>query len=149
LNECAGENPAGTKKGANSLFNDWSTTPVDEDAMDGWNEFRQNYEVGDVDPFNKQRITKAELKAANNGYSLFNLVVGSKKDGIAKFMEKNYASVYKLDVNSSDYGAAKEANYNLFLKIYMYQEKDGTWKRNESLWTKQQDGTYTPNAPTN
>jgi RHS repeat-associated protein len=128
-------------KGKNSLFNDWSTTPVDDKALQGWKSFliiAYTAKTNGIDPFNKQPINDKEVNAALRGHVLFSKVVNDKLNGISEFMKKNYSKEATND---------RENNYNLFLNKYMHQEKDGTWKRNEALWTKQKDGTYTPIAP--
>ena len=126
-------------KGGNSLFKDWSTTPVDDKALKGWNDFLRNAYTGKYtdgnDPFNHQPITDNEVNAALRGSALFSKVMNDKLNGISSFMQKNFGSEATKD---------REANYNLFLSKYMHQEKDGTWKRNEEKWSKQKDGTYTP-----
>jgi hypothetical protein len=126
-------------KGANSLFKDWSTTPVDDKALKGWNDFLRNAYTGKYtdgnDPFNHQPINDGEVNAALRGSALFSKVINDKLNGISSFMQKNFGSEATKD---------REANYNLFLSKYMHQEKDGTWKRNEEKWSKQKDGTYTP-----
>lgn len=129
-------------KGKNSLFNDWSTTPVDDKALKGWNDFLRNAYTGKYadgkDPFNHQPITDGEINAALRGSALFSKVMNDKLNGISGFMQKNFSMEATND---------REANYNLFLSKYMYQKDDGTWKRYDAMWTKQKDGTYTPNAP--
>lgn len=126
-------------KGENSLMKDWSTTPVDYAAYKNWKAFVINAYTGQYkdgkDPFNNQPITDAEVGAAQRGMALFEHVLNDKIYGISNFMKKNYASQATND---------DEGNYNLFLKTYMHQEKDGAWKRNDDMWSKQKDGTYTP-----
>ena len=128
-------------KGANSLFNDWSTTPVDDKALKGWNSFLTDAYTGKFkdgkDPFNKNPITDNEVNAALKGSVLFTKVVNNKYEGISDFMKKNYSNEASND---------RDKNYNLFLGKYMHQEGNGTWKRNEDKWSKQKDGTYTPLA---
>lgn len=72
--------------GANGLFDEWGTTPFDEAALNGWEDFRANYNVGDKDPFTGQKVTSAERKAAWRGARLFSLVVDQKKSNISEFI---------------------------------------------------------------
>jgi uncharacterized protein RhaS with RHS repeats len=135
--------------GETGLFNDWGTTPIDEEALNGWNGFRDKYEVGDIDPFNGQKVTKEERKAAWRGATLFGEVVAKKKSDISLFMQRNYKSEAANHINKGVDGPKDvQANYQLFLKKYMTKDKDGKWIRIDSMWHKDTNGNYTtPKAP--
>ncbi|CAN5453109.1 hypothetical protein BH10BAC2_BH10BAC2_33960 [soil metagenome] len=116
-------------KGANSLFNDWGTTPVDEAALNGWKDFRAQYQVGDADPYNAQKVTSSERDAAWRGATLFNNVVDNKKVSISNFIRENYMSkAYKNSprMSRSEYLKSVEYNYQQFLNIYMEKNKNGS-----------------------
>jgi RHS repeat-associated protein len=140
-------------KGANSLFGDWGTTPVDEAALKGWYAFEGNYRVGDKDPFNGQAVTSEERRASINASTLFSIVIDNKKKDIAHFMYVNYSDAsrpYLTDIMGfgeqfSDKAVKK--NYNLFLNKYMKKDEAGNWTRLDGMWSKDKAGNWTPNKP--
>lgn len=129
--------------GQDALFNDWGTTPVDIEALNGWQTFLTDYYINHgKDALNGQSVTSEERNAANNASILFSKIASGKQKNISKFIRKNFSSEASKDVQS---------NYNLFLNKYMHKDADGNWKRNEGMWNgkKNEDGTtsYTPLAP--
>lgn len=128
--------------GGASLFGDWATTPIDEKATNGWHNFLNNYKVGDKDPFNNQAVTKAEISAAKRGSKLFDIVVSAKKTAIADFMTKNYSNLVEdwhkvFRTEGKDAGMeTREESYQLFLNMYMTQDKDGKWDRKKGMWSE-------------
>jgi hypothetical protein len=58
-----------------------------------------------------------------------------KKSTISGFIKNN--------VPGTKHNSA-EKNYQLFLQLYLIKKEDGTYKRNEKMWTKDGDGNYTP-----
>lgn len=138
-------------KGANSLFGDWGTTPVDETALNGWNSFLANYKVGSSDPLNNQPVSQTERNAAYQGASLFELVVGKKKLGITQFMQENYKEANqgtKILGRRIFNTEQVEANYNLFLSLYMEKNSDGNWIRKAGMWSEDKNHNFTPIEPT-
>jgi hypothetical protein len=126
-------------KGPGSLFNDWGTTPADIEALNGWQDFLGDYYTNKnngLDPLNNQPITANERQAAIRGTILFSKVVSKKVSSISEFMINNFATEAKQD---------EKVNYTLFLNKYMHKTTNGTWERNNGMWSKQKDGTYTPN----
>jgi RHS repeat-associated protein len=138
-------------KGENGLFDDWGTTPVDEAALNGWKDFRANFNVGDADPYNEQKVTSSERKAAWKGMTLFSAVISDKKASISKFMRAYYADIaYKKSpsmMGPKDYAKSVEYNYQLFLKTYMEKDDKGNWQRKKDMWTKDVKGNWIPNKP--
>jgi RHS repeat-associated protein len=130
--------------GATGLFDDWGTTPVDEAALNGWIDFRNKYKVGDVDPYNSQKVTKPQREAAWRGLRLFSYVVNDKKMSIAKFMEKNYGSNWKPGKGISRI----EHYYKKFLETYLTKDDKGNWIRQKGMWNQDSKGNYTtPKTP--
>jgi hypothetical protein len=137
--------------GASSLFTDWGTTPYDEAAANAWSNFYSNNKDGSVDPFNGLNVTIQERRAAWRGKTLFNQVVGLKKNAISAFMEENYSSETKrsrptpYSVNEEN----REFNYHLFLQKYMQKDEHGQWIRIDKMWNGNKDKGFTPKKPTN
>ncbi len=130
--------------GATGLFDDLGTTPVDEAALNGWKKFRQKYKVGDIDPYNNQKITSTEMNAAWRGLNLFNYVVNNKKRYISYFMQSNYSDKAK----ASGVEGGNEYNYQLFLNMYLDKDKEGNWIRKKGMWNQNEKGEYTtPKTP--
>ncbi|WP_165759101.1 hypothetical protein, partial [Niastella yeongjuensis] len=81
----------------------------------------------------------------------FDKVVSSKKTAIADFMYKYFAESaenWHKAGSIEEVSEAREANYQLFLSIYMQQDKDGNWSRNKKMWNTDKVGNYTtPKAP--
>ena len=130
--------------GENGLFQDWGTTPVDEAALNGWNYFLANYEIGDSDPYNGQPVTKSERGAASRAATLFSIVIGNKKSDISNFMQRNYRSEARKPNSKGqaiqDGNSIVEHNYQLFLNKYMQKDGDGNWTRKEDMWSKDKQG---------
>ena len=118
-------------KGQNSLMNDWGTTPIDIDALNGWQEIIVNKKA-------HPDVNKKGRSAAINAAILFSYVATKKQNEISKFMKENYSKEATKDVDK---------NYKLFLDKYMQKDKDGMWTRKDDMWSKDKDGTYTPNKP--
>jgi len=135
--------------GANGLFSDWGTTPLDEEAMNGWNKILDKYKVGDIDPFNGQKITKGALSAAWSGAFSFGKIIDIKKVAISQWMSDNVKGALNDPGDERMRPSKKiiDSNYNLFLKKYMHKDDKGTWKRNENMWTKDSKDNWTPNKP--
>ena len=134
--------------GGSGLFDDWGTTPVDEAALNGWNNFLANSKVGSADPYNGQAVTKSERSAAKNASILFDFVVADKKGSISSWMQRNYKGEAANHSNKGMYGKKDmEANYGLFLNKYMQEGTDGNWTRKEDMWSKDKKGNWTPNKP--
>ncbi|WPV63958.1 hypothetical protein [Chitinophaga sp. LS1] len=133
--------------GQSSLFGDWGTTPIDEAALNGWNDFRDKYKTGSSDPYNGQAVTTSERKAAWRGATLFSDVVANKKVNISYWMLKNYSSEARTTKNGSFLKPDTQYNYNLFLKKYMEKDKDGNWTRKAGMWNEDKDHNFTPKAP--
>ena len=134
-------------KGANSLFGDWGATPVDETALNGWNDFLANSKVGSVDPFNGQKVSQKERDAAWQGAALFKNVVGNKKWEIASFMQQNYkeASQGTNSMKSRSFSKNEvQANYQLFLNKFMDKDSDGNWIRKAGMWSEDKDHNFIP-----
>jgi RHS repeat-associated protein len=126
--------------GANSLFNDWGTTPVDERALSGWLAIIRNFKVGDKDPYLiEQTITKAEMGAADRGATLFQLIINSKKSKISDFVKKNVSGARSGGSHNDT-----EYNYQLFLKTYIGKDAKGNYIRIEKMWKKDEKGNYIP-----
>jgi hypothetical protein len=128
--------------GSTGLFKDFGTTPVDEAALNTWNEILGSKKVGDPDPFNGQSITSEEMGAAKRGASLFEKVVSAKKTAIADFMTKNFGNAvddwHKVTRTEGLQAGleAREESYQLFLSTYMTQDKKGNWQRKDGMWDK-------------
>ncbi|WP_143709010.1 hypothetical protein [[Flexibacter] sp. ATCC 35208] len=133
--------------GGNSLFNDWGTTPVDEAALNGWNDFREKYKTGSSDPYNGQAVTTGERKAAWRGASLFRNVVADKKVNISYWMLQNYSNEARTTKNGSFLKPDTQYNYNLFLEKYMEKDIDGNWRRKTGMWDEDKDHNFTPKVP--
>jgi hypothetical protein len=119
-----------------------ATVATSEAPLTGWIEFRNKYNVGDVDPFNGQKVTKDERKAAWNGMELFSYVVKNKKAEIAAFMITNYGNTMKPGKENE-----REFYYKKFLDTYMQKDANGNWTRKLNMWTKDAKGNWTPNKP--
>jgi|GEM_PF-4161707 len=133
--------------GKDGLMDDWGTTPVDETALNGWLDFKDKYSVGTVDPFNGQKVTQEERSPAWRGATLFKIVVNSKKNAIAGFMEKNYGSTWE-----SRRGISRQDHYcSQFLKIYMEKDSKGNWVRKKGMWNEERGKNntrkFTPKTP--
>lgn len=118
-------------KGQNSLMNDWGTTPIDIDALNGWQEIILNKEA-------HPDVNKKGMSAAINESILFSYLATKKQNAISKFMQKNYSKEATKDVTK---------NYELFLSNYMQKDKDGNWTRKDDMWSKDKNGNYVPNKP--
>ena len=126
--------------GANSLMNDWATTPLDETALNGWAELiskNKDY-TKIIDPVNNKPVTTEEYDAAQNAILLFTYTTLRKKIDISDFINKNYKSEAKKEIGS---------NYNLFLKKYMDKDENGNWIRKDKMWAQDEDGNWKPNKP--
>lgn len=123
---------------------DWGTTPVDEAALNGWNNFLDKSAVGTVDPYNSQKVTKEERGAAWRGSKLFSYVINSKKMAIATFMEKNFGETWQSGKGEK----RTDHYYKLFLDNYLKKDGDGNWIRKEEMWNKNSKGEITtPKKP--
>lgn len=134
-------------KSANSLFGDWCTTPVDETALNGWNDFLANSNVGSVDPLNRQKVNQKERDVAWQGATLFKNVVGNKKWEIASFMQQNYkeASQGTKSMKSRSFSKNEvQANCQLFSNKYMNKDNDGNWIREAGMWSEDKDHNFIP-----
>jgi RHS repeat-associated protein len=129
--------------GANGLFADWGATPVDEDAYNGYKNIIDNYKVGSIDPYNNKKVTSAERTAARQASILFKKTIQAKKRAISKFMYENYK-----DESASQYGYENDVNiqknYQFFLNKYMHKDEKGNWQRNDGMWNKDENGSYSP-----
>jgi RHS repeat-associated protein len=135
--------------GANGLFDDWGTTPIDELALAGWNKFMASYKVGDVDPFNGQKVTASESNAAWKGSNLFSFVVQQKKIAISAWMSDNFKEAKKGKAGTTGVPSQQDIdfNYNLFLQTYMEKDKNGNWQRKSDMWTQDDKGNWSPKKP--
>lgn len=138
--------------GENGLFDDWGTTPADEAAVDGWKSVLNFHPAGSKDPFNGQQVTNSERTAASNGVLLFSGVINNKKSAISSFMIANHSEqthknsrVARMGVKM--FNEVREYNYQQFLNLYMHKDKNGKWTRNDGMWSRDQDGNWTPNTP--
>ena len=137
--------------GQGALDNDWGVTPVDEAAIRSWKEVVVRG-IGGIDPFNGQPISANEYYAAKNGVQYFEWVVWDKIEASATFMRKHFPDMTKK--NSSWYGNDIEDNqrynYQMFLKTYMHQDKQGNWQRNKGMWVNkgtEEQSDWQPVAP--
>ena len=118
-------------KGKNSLMNDWGTTPIDIEALAGWEEIILNK---DAHP----DVNKKGRSAAIDASILFSYVATKKQNAISKFMKNNYAKEATKDVTK---------NYELFLSKYMQKDEHNNWRRKDDMWSKDKNGDYIPNKP--
>ncbi len=131
--------------GPSSLFNDWGTTPVDEVALNGWNSFLGKSPKGSPDPYNGQPVTGTERGAAWNASTLFGETINNKKGDISYWMQRNYKGEAANHINKGLYREKdNNFNYNLFLKKYMNQDKDGNWSRKTGMWNEDDKHNFTP-----
>ena|GEM_PF-3413690 len=131
-------------KGESSLMEDWGATPADEKAVESWQKV-VDIGVGGEDPFNKQKITKAEYKAAKRGVLLFKIIVNNKKTAASQFMINNFGNPnhFKQGVGvrmaPRPDKATVQSNYNAFLDKYMQKGEDGVYSRKDGMWNESVD----------
>lgn len=122
--------------GASGLMTDFATTPYDEDALNAWRNYLDNYPAGtSKDPVNNEPVRKQARDAAWRGAKLFSGVVANKKEAISHFMMRNYPKEAKsrYSFSTKEQTAADEDNYQLFLNKYMIKN-GGNWERAKGKW---------------
>jgi RHS repeat-associated protein len=136
--------------GSDGLFSDWGTTPYDEAARNGWRNFLNNNKEGSKDPFNGQKVTLEERKAAGRGLTLFDGVLATKKENISEFMMQNYSKEaknrYSFSGDATD--RADQFNYELFLEKYMKKDENGNFIRRDEMWDGNKDKGFSPKTST-
>jgi hypothetical protein len=136
--------------GANSLFNDWGTTPIDEIAYNTWTSFLSKYRTGDMDPVTNQSVTSEERGAAWRGSTLFGMIIHDKKTAISEFIRNNRPDVaYKTSstrLGNGEYEKMVNYNYGQFLNEYMNKDSQGHYTRKINMWEQDKDKNWIPKA---
>ncbi len=103
-----------------------------------------------TDPFNHQRITRAEFIAADNAVDWFSNRQESKIDEVSDFMEQYYSKIAKNASGGmwNDSEKMQRYNYTLFRDRYMhYNNKTGFWELNKGMWKQVGEGKEKHWAP--
>ena len=123
----------------------WATIPADKKLISVGKEIVK-LGLNGIDPHNQQPINSEELGAAKRADLYFSDEIRGKITSISIWMYKNYKnrSVAPYWIADENGVTHDDINYDRFRNIYMHQNKEGNWLRNEGMW--QINGKGDPSA---